>query len=118
MPRRALLPGLRAHLLISSVLSPREAGVNVVTPDSTDAEPEGRQAQTDPASTRPAAGPGCHVGSGSWQLLPRSLPLSPAWKGSPPSPVRVLAELPLPHVVDRTETELVGARGDQALDRH
>lgn len=92
--------------------------MNVVTPDSTDAEPEGRQAQTDPASTRPAAGPGCHVGSGSWQLLPRSLPLSPAWKGSPPSPVRVLAELPLPHVVDRTETELVGARRDQALDRH
>lgn len=73
--------------------------------------------ETEPAPARPWA-PLCHVGSGSWQLLPQSQPLRPAWKGSPPSPVRVLAELPLPHVVDRTETKLVGARGDQALDRH
>lgn len=35
-----------------------------------------------------------------------------------PSPLRVLAELSLPHVVDGTKTELVGARGHQALDHH
>lgn len=35
-----------------------------------------------------------------------------------PSPLRVLAELSLPHVVDCTKAELVGARGHQALDHH
>lgn len=35
-----------------------------------------------------------------------------------PSPLRVLAELSLPHVVDGTKTELVGARGHQALDHY
>lgn len=32
------------------------------------------------------------------------------------SPLRLLAELSLPDVVDGTEAELVGARGDEAVD--
>lgn len=34
------------------------------------------------------------------------------------SPLRLLAELPLPHVVNGTEAELIGARRDQAVDHH
>lgn len=34
------------------------------------------------------------------------------------SPVRLLAELSLPHIINGTEAELVGTRRDQAIDRH
>lgn len=34
------------------------------------------------------------------------------------SPLRLLAELSLPDIVDGTEAELVGAGGDQAVDGH
>lgn len=34
------------------------------------------------------------------------------------SPVCLLAELPLPHIINGTEAELIGARRDQAIDRH
>jgi len=34
------------------------------------------------------------------------------------SPLGLLAELPLAHVVNGTEAELIGARRDQAVDRH
>lgn len=34
------------------------------------------------------------------------------------SPVGLLAELPLPHIINGTEAELIGARRDQAIDRH
>lgn len=34
------------------------------------------------------------------------------------SPVCLFAELPLPHIINGTEAELIGARRDQAIDRH
>lgn len=34
------------------------------------------------------------------------------------SPVRLLAELSLPHVIHGAEAELIGTRRDQAIDRH
>lgn len=41
------------------------------------------------------------------------------WLGSVlNSPVSLLAELPLAHIVNGTEAELIGARRDQAIHRH
>lgn len=34
------------------------------------------------------------------------------------SPLRFLAELSLPHVINGAQAELIGARRDQAVDRH
>ena len=58
------------------------------------------------------------AGSPAAQPLCQGAPDTSPGREAAPSPLRVLAELSFPHVVDGTETELIGARGNQALDRH
>lgn len=95
-----------------------ETGVSTVTPilqmhrlrlQGVREEPPGRAWQLGPPTTVVVA-----AGGPSWP---------PPATGAPdarlaPLPLRVLAELSLPHVVDSTKAELVGPCGDQALDHH
>lgn len=117
--QRGLLTALHSSAWIS--LPPCETGVSTVTPilrmhrlrpQGVREEPLGCARQLGPASPH-------HSGFGSrWPRPAPRPPLEPPTPTLRPSPLRVLAELSLPHVVDSAKTELVGPCGDQALDHH
>ena len=90
-------------------LPPCETGVSTVTP----IRPRG--------ATRTRLAAGGPPPRWFWQQMAPPGPHPPLEPPTPtlcPSPLRVLAELSLPHVVDSAKTELVGPCGDQALDGH
>ena len=97
---------------------PCETGVSSY-PHPADAPTEASRGPRGATRARPAAGTPGHSGFGSrWPRPAPRPPLEPPTPTLRPSPLRVFAELSLPHVVDSAKAELVGPCGDQALDHH